>query len=391
MSDENNKLTPEEVNRIIEAALESGKEPARITPERMARFTWEVGELVPVERKKKVRKRNVPMTNIAGCLFGTAFGDALAADTEFLSVQAILSRYPNGPQDLQGNPALVTDDTQMALAVGKALTEAKRPYTAMMLEEPLRRAFVDWSKSPDNNRAPGITCMNACAKLASGTPWQQATVINSKGCGANMRVAPVGLLGNIPQATRAALAQFQAALTHGHPTGLAAADLTAFAIADLVAGGDPAGLPKRLREYALDQRRVYHDDWLGLLWQGFRAQSPEAFISQGWDECLQVLERLDSALQVMDRESDPCLATGAGWIAEEALATGLLCFLMFPDDSVAAIRRAAVTSGDSDSIACLTGAFAGSHLGLSAWPANWIEQIEYRSQIHSLCDWLSSL
>jgi ADP-ribosylglycohydrolase len=38
---------------------------------------------------------------IAGCLFGTAFGDALAADTEFLSVQAILSRYPNGPQDLR--------------------------------------------------------------------------------------------------------------------------------------------------------------------------------------------------------------------------------------------------------------------------------------------------
>jgi ADP-ribosylglycohydrolase len=167
--------------------------------------------------------------------------------------------------------------------------------------------------------------------------------------------------------------------------------LTAFAIADLVAGGNPVGLPKRLREYALDQRRVYHEDWLGSLWQGFGAASGEDFISQGWDECLQVLERLDSALQVMDRESDPCLATGAGWIAEEALATGLLCFLMFPDDPVAAIRRAAVTSGDSDSIACLAGAFAGSHLGLSAWPTSWIERIEYRDQIHSLCDWLSNL
>jgi ADP-ribosylglycohydrolase len=99
---------------------------------------------------------------------------------------------------------------------------------------------------------------------------------------------------------------------------------------------------------------------------------------------------LDSALQVMDRESDPCLATGAGWIAEEALATGLFCFLMFPDNPVAAIRRAAVTSGDSDSIACLTGAFAGGHLGLSAWPAHWIERIEYHNQIHSLGSWLSN-
>ncbi|HEY4035741.1 MAG TPA: ADP-ribosylglycohydrolase family protein [Ktedonobacteraceae bacterium] len=326
--------------------------------------------------------------NISGCLFGTAFGDALAADTEFLSVKAILSRYSHGPQDLQGHPALVTDDTQMALAVGKALTEAKRPYTAITLEEPLRRAFVDWSKSPDNNRAPGITCMGACAKLASGMPWQQATGINSKGCGANMRVAPVGLLGGIPQTTRAAIAQFQAALTHGHPTGLAAADLTAFAIADLVAGDDPAGLPKRLREYALNQRSIYHSDWLGSLWQRFGTVSQQDFIAQGWDECLQVLERLDAALQAMDRESDPCLATGAGWIAEEALATGLLCFLMFPDNPVAAIRRAAVTSGDSDSIACLTGAFAGSHRGLSAWPTHWIERIEYSSQIHDLCRWL---
>ncbi len=52
-----------------------------------------------------------------------------------------------------------------------------------------------------------------------------------------MRVAPVGLLplgqSGITYETRAAIAQFQAALTHGHPTGLAAADLTAAAIADL--------------------------------------------------------------------------------------------------------------------------------------------------------------
>ncbi len=69
-----------------------------------------------------------------------------------------------------------------------------------------------------------------------------------------------------------------------------------------------------------------------------------------------------------DRAADPCLITGEGWVAEEAFATGLLCFLLFPDDPVAAIRRAAVSSGDSDSIACLTGAFAGACHGLAAWP-----------------------
>jgi ADP-ribosylglycohydrolase len=51
---------------------------------------------------------------------------------------------------------------------------------------------------------------------------------------------------------------------------------------------------------------------------------------------------------------------------------------------VAVVRRAAVTSGDSDSIACLAGAFAGAHLGLDAWPEDWIERIEYRDGLDRL-------
>ena len=50
------------------------------------------------------------------------------------------------------------------------------------------------------------------------------------------------------------------------------------------------------------------------------------------------------------------------------------------------LRRAAVTRGDSDSIACLTGAFAGASHGLSVWPADWIAQIEYRERLASLSE-----
>jgi ADP-ribosylglycohydrolase len=321
----------------------------------------------------------------SGCLFGLALGDALAAPTEFMDVASILRRYPpDGPAAPAGDPALVTDDTQMALCVGEALLAAPRPYAAATLEGPLRAAFVAWSNSPENNRAPGNTCLAACAKPERGLPWPDATVAGSKGCGANMRVAPVGLLRDATPAERAAIAQFQAALTHGHPTGLAASDLTAFAIADLAAGGDPATLRARLRAYAESQRTVYHAGWLGPLWQRAYRDDPEAFIARGWDECLAVLDRLDAALAHPDRASDPCLATGAGWVAEEAFATGLLCFLLYPDDPVAAIRRAAVSSGDSDSIACLAGAFAGACHGLAAWPADWLARIEYRDRLAAL-------
>jgi ADP-ribosylglycohydrolase len=262
------------------------------------------------------------------------------------------------------------------------------------LEGPLRAAFVAWNRSPENDRAPGMTCMRACEGLERGLPWVAAAVAGSKGCGANMRVAPVGLLpvgaDGVTDETRAAIAQFQAALTHGHPTALAASDLTARAIADLAAGGDPGGLPGRLRDYAERQRAVYHADWLGTLWQRPGVGSPEAFIARGWDECLAALDRLDAALAAPDRGGDPCLLTGEGWIAEEAFATGLLCFLLHHADPVAAIRRAAVTAGDSDSIACLAGAFAGASHGLAAWPAAWVARIEYRERLAFVADRLGA-
>ncbi len=75
----------------------------------------------------------------------------------------------------------------------------------------------------------------------------------------------------------------------------------------------------------------------------------------------------------MTTRGDPCQATGAGWIAEEALATALYCYLISPDEPVAVLGRGAASSGDSDSIACLAGAFAGAALGLAAWPDDWRE------------------
>lgn len=98
----------------------------------------------------------------SGSLFGLALSDVLGAKTEFLSVHEIRLRFgPDGPEAPPGDPALVTDDTQMALAVGEALLETTLPYTAATVEGPLRRAFVAWNISPDNTRAPGMTCMTA--------------------------------------------------------------------------------------------------------------------------------------------------------------------------------------------------------------------------------------
>ncbi|GAA0938264.1 ADP-ribosylglycohydrolase family protein [Actinocorallia libanotica] len=324
-----------------------------------------------------------------GALLGLAIGDAMGFPTEFSDLAGITARFGpwrEMPLPLASGLAYVTDDTQMTLALGEGLAEALEagPLTAESMEPPVREQFVRWWRSPENNRAPGMTCLRACAELSRGGDWRAASQVGSKGCGANMRVAPLGLIPDLDPDRRAGAAQLQSALTHGHPTALAASDLTAYTVLLLARG---TGLPEllgSLRAYAHENRRTYREDWLGDLAE--RAHDPDraSFIARGWDECLAVLDRLEAALASPDVEADPCLATGEGWIAEEAFATGLYCFLLLPDDPRAAVRRAACSSGDSDSIAALAGAFAGAHHGADAWPREWTGSLEYRDRLLAL-------
>ncbi|MFS8203905.1 ADP-ribosylglycohydrolase family protein [Streptomyces sp. CWNU-52B] len=322
-----------------------------------------------------------------GALVGLALGDALGYPTEFKDVPSILATFGPWRELALPDPAYITDDTQMTLALARGLRTAmdRGPLGPRELEEPVREEFIAWNRSPENDRAPGNTCVTACERLESeGLPWQEASQIHSKGCGANMRVAPLGLAPGLSDEQRAGAAQLQAALTHGHPTALAASDLTAHAVRLLAQGAEPTGLVGLLRSYAYENRTRYHDRWLGDLWTRAQDPTPEHFMARGWDECLAALERLQSALRSPSPETDPCLATGAGWIAEEALATGLSCFLLFVDEPVTALRRAACTSGDSDSIACLAGAFAGAYLGADAWPVEWADRIEHQGDLVAL-------
>ncbi|MFD5460320.1 ADP-ribosylglycohydrolase family protein, partial [Streptomyces olivaceus] len=286
-----------------------------------------------------------------GALTGLALGDALGFPTEFDDVPSILAKYGPWRETALPDPARVTDDTQMTLALGKGLRTAtdRGVLTPEGMTGPVRREFIAWNRSPENNRAPGTTCLRACDLLERpDCPWQDASQIHSKGCGANMRVAPLGLVPGLSDEQRAGAAQLQAALTHGHPTALAASDLTAHAVRLLAEGAEPTGLVGLLRSYAYDHRTRYHERWLGDLWTRAQDPTPERFIARGWDECLATLDRLQEAVRTVSPETDPCLAVGQGWIAEEAMAAGLLCFLLFVDEPLTALRRAACTSGDAE-------------------------------------------
>ena len=333
---------------------------------------------------------------IDGCLFGMALGDALGAKTEFLRYDDILKTFgTDGIQDLTDNPALVTDDTQMALAVAYALIETPRPYSVDTLEPIMQKHFIKWYQDPKNNRAPGMTCLSSIERLMSvensDATWHSTTNISSKGCGANMRVQAVGLLPD-DEKTRSGIAQFQSALTHAHPTALASADVTAWVIHDLLHEGAITTLLDRCLKYAQSQRHIYHEEWLGRLYQrDYFASDGITYIERGWDEIINILHKVNSALENPSFHADPCLTTGEGWIAEEAFATALYCFLLNPDNPTKVIRHGANSSGDSDSIACIAGAFAGVSHGIDAWQTDWVEKIEYRHELVATSNMLTQM
>ena len=130
-----------------------------------------------------------------GCIVGLAVGDALGHPAETKTPAQIRTQFgPDGITDFKSAglypPGTYTDDTQMSLAVARALIAAggSAPLYKAMGDE-----FVAWSKSPENDRSPGVTSMKGCARLAVGVSPLEAGIVESKGCGSAMRAAPVAL------------------------------------------------------------------------------------------------------------------------------------------------------------------------------------------------------
>ena len=90
-----------------------------------------------LERKKKSRYR--------GCLLGGAVGDALGYPVEFMKENEIFRKY--GEKGIQllsqaGNPAVISDDTQMTLFAANALIGSASTHCDW--RETLLRAYQEW-------------------------------------------------------------------------------------------------------------------------------------------------------------------------------------------------------------------------------------------------------
>ena len=285
-----------------------------------------------------------------GAIVGLAVGDALGFPVEFIGAEEIRRRYgPHGVTDFvrPRSHALgaYTDDTQMSLAVAAALLRAgKAPdeeVLATIAEELLR-----WAESPENDRAPGSTTMSACRRLAAGRSWLESGIAESKGCGSAIRTAPIGLYYYRDRRRLIEIAGRSSVITHGHPCAVAGAVANALAAAMALQDAAPEAFVPTLIEATRDISSEFGEK-IG--------QVPEA-LSMAPDGAFDVL--------------------GDAWVAEEAIACALYCFLRSPRDYTATVLTAANCSGDSDSVACIAGGISGAYNGLAAIPERWRTRVE---------------
>lgn len=317
------------------------------------------------------------LDRFTGTIVGLAVGDALGHPTEFLGIDSIRARW--GPEGVTGfepagrHPAgTFTDDTQMSIAVARALLRAgRRPVDELMAA--MAEEFVAWSVSPENNRAPGNACMAGCASLRRGVPWRRAGVEESKGCGAAMRAAPIGLFYASDVDRLVEVAAAQTALTHRHPTAFGSSVAAAAAVAWLVQGKPLEGLV----EFMVQCVERLSDSLLEEM-----GCEPALIERYGQREMLAALQK---TVDVLDRDSDDvCRLLGGAWIGEEAVACALWCLLRAEGDYRETVLRGANSSGDSDSIACIAGSFAGAFAGAGAIPPEWAEDVEQSARLRAL-------
>ncbi len=288
-----------------------------------------------------------------GTIVGFAIGDALGMPTQFLTREQIRRYYGEPISGFQkAHPghasdslpqASYTDDTQMMLATAECLVECRKM-------DPPRQAdaLLSWYLNTIPHRTPMRANIRACKHLSAGRSWTKSGVF-SAGCGAAVRMPPVGLFFHrCPEAlVRAALDGCM--ITHTDPRARASSVAVACLVARLVQANEKSSPGEQVLEAADKVSSIDQDMAAMLRWVTQICHlAPE------------------EALFEIGTSSD----------AIEAIPAAVYCFLKHPRQFSQAVLPA-VNAGDaSDSIAALTGSFVGAYAGIDAIPRQLVMEIE---------------
>src|SRR5437773_9076039 len=278
-------------------------------------------------------------------LKGIATGDAIGKQTETLSREDVLRWYPDGVRGFEGSPGTpipryvgnakhewrigeTTDDTEGTIAVARAILQDGEVRHASV-----GRELLTCLKSVH----PGVKSLWEFHQ--AGDPARVTQ--RHEGCGAAVRVAPVGILYRSDRLEEIIAAAREASVsTHGGSLAIAAAAATAAAVSAAIDGAAPHEVLEHAERAAAEAERR----WRGPTSPAFA----DAVRTVHHD--LQHLPALRAA-EIAAR----CFPNQPLTIVP--LALGLATLMESAED---AALLAANTGGDSDSVATIAGGILGA-------------------------------
>jgi len=271
---------------------------------------------------------------VRGALYGVAVGDALGAPLEFLSDSEIGERYGRVKEMLGGgwlhlDPGEVTDDTQMALCVARAIVaNPENPVEA------IQKNFIEWFK------AGPADVGNQCRSILSAAiqwGWARAEELSMKRLG-------------------------------GRVEGNGALMRTIYP--PLFYGSDHARFTSAIA-------RITHP---GLI-------STSVCIQYG--DLVSQFIRSDNAsgkgIVQFERGAEP-----RGYVLD-SFNVAMECFVC-EDDFEAGLIEAVNRGGDADTIGAICGGVAGAFYGFDAIPERWINSLDpkLRAELDALAEMAAS-
>jgi poly(ADP-ribose) glycohydrolase ARH3 len=309
---------------------------------------------------------NKLQSKFAGCLLGAMIGDVIGAVVEAESPGYIRKTFSNVDDLLKlarveelfeqyWTVGKYTDDTQMLLAVTDWLLHDDTSDGKALLGR-LSESFEPWRRyGPATQRI--LTTFKEYPEQWRGLA-ECAYSGGSYGNGSAIRVAPVGLrfYNNLNQLIK--VASLSSRVTHSHPLAIQGSVLQALAVSTAVRTEGP-----------LDAERVFTiiRFVLSRLRQDY-GYSDDVFVKK-----LNFIEEVLGS----DKSTDFVIERiGTGVEVYESMPFALFCALSFPDSFEDAVSMAVFSGGDTDSVACMTGAISGALLGEEKIPMRWVEKIQ---------------
>lgn len=306
-----------------------------------------------------------------GSIVGCAVGDALGAPLEGCSPSSIRL----GPRDqirfqkIPGYPlGQYTDDTQLTLAIMKAIIRARRVDGSEIAKE-----FVKLWQNHEIVGA-GASCSEAVYNMIRlGMNWDSAgTEEGRAGNGTAMRAAPIGLWNYAHPGEIERDARTSSIITHKDPRSIAGTMAVAKAT-ELCVNSDDLDPAKFLQDIS-DRVRAT---------SGLFAKSIDELT--GW---LRLAP--NEALPLIYESGEPDMGPRQpGWVTAYVIPT-VLCALYFflktPRDFLASVAGAISAGGDTDTVAAITGALSGAFNGISSIPQRLVGDLKDSESIIALTE-----